>query len=644
MRKSGFTILKVVVTGANKTDSILEFCDGLNVVAGASNTGKTYAWQLIDYMLGASKPPKTVPFGIGYSLSSIEIKSHDGSVLTISRALAGGGAKLYSEPFDSISNEMEYTVLAEKHDAQDRNTISGFLLNMADLWGRQIRKNADGVKRSISFRDVAWLSLVDEERIITERSPILSGQYQSETEEKSAFGLCLTGTDDSAIITQEKAKDRKQRFQLQLTLLQSLLDDREARFKTLGVGMEQLPTQQSQVAKAVLEASELLATQQSELDKAAKKRDRTWSDLKAIDSHKLFLQEQIKRLELLHEHYASDAARLESALEAGDILERLPQGKCPVCGHIPLKQDRIGQRIDIEANKSILCETEYMIEATKDEAPIVEFQEACKKERLKIEVLERDLMMSIDQLKKEDSNLEVEQLRLRGSLNDLNSAMHELLNSKVKSADEQLSHLLTRQAHLSEAAFIVNEIRDLQSRYSELEMLSKKKYPKPTFAKKVDAAGTTEFCHFIENTLRAWKFPFDGIVSWSDDLSDLVIGGENRGSMGKGYRAVTHAAFTVSLMRYCRSKGLPHPGIVILDTPLNPYKGADRSVKEGMNMDVQEAFYADLAGDTSGDQVIIFENTEPPSSIRSKIRYTHFSGNPSNPPAGFFPISSKSTQ
>jgi len=84
-----------------------------------------------------------------------------------------------------------------------------------------------------------------------------------------------------------------------------------------------------------------------------------------------------------------------------------------------------------------------------------------------------------------------------------------------------------------------------------------------------------EFCQSVAATLRAWKFPFTGAVSWSEEEFDLVIGNENRGGMGKGFRAVTHAAFTVSLMRYCRAKGLPHPGIVILDTPLNPFKGPD---------------------------------------------------------------------
>lgn len=58
MSTTGFAIAKVVVRGPGKPDAVLEFGPGLNVVAGASDTGKSYASQLIDFMLGASKPPE----------------------------------------------------------------------------------------------------------------------------------------------------------------------------------------------------------------------------------------------------------------------------------------------------------------------------------------------------------------------------------------------------------------------------------------------------------------------------------------------------------------------------------------------------------------------------------------------------------
>lgn len=615
MSRTGFTIAKVVVQGQQKPDAVLEFVPGLNVVAGASNTGKTYAWQLIDFMLGASRPPKTVPLGTGYSHAMIEVRPVAGGVFTLQRALAGGDALAYPAPIEGVTGDTPSETLGEKHSALNSLTISGRLLAYSGLAGKMIRQDSLGKKRPLSFRDVAWLAFVDEERIIAERSPALSEQFIFQTEKKSAFGLFLTGSDDSAIVTRESPKDRKQRLELEMSILGGLLDDREARLKTYEVDASQLAEQRARLAAAVDEASGLVATRQGELDNAAATRDEAWTAIESLKSKRMFLTEQLKRLELLEQHYASDKARLESALEAGEFFERLPSGECPVCGHAAANAD----------------------ESDASDQRLREFQQACTAELGKIAVLARDLGITLTAMRNEDRGYEQQQAQMRVTLEQANAAITGLLDRKVRAANAQLSQLLAEQARLSEAAYTVNEVQDLRTRYSIAEQQSKAKTAKAKIAPKVGTAGTTEFCKVVEETLRAWKFPVQGNVSWADTEFDLVIGGENRGSMGKGYRAVTHAAFTVALMRYCRAKELPHPGVVVIDSPLNPFKGADQDNAERVNTDVQEAFYADLAADKSGDQIIVFENTEPPLALRSRMRYTHFSGNMANPRVGFFP-------
>ncbi len=130
-----------------------------------------------------------------------------------------------------------------------------------------------------------------------------------------------------------------------------------------------------------------------------------------------------------------------------------------------------------------------------------------------------------------------------------------------------------------------------------------------------------------------------GNVAFDPDKFDIVLGNQDRGSMGKGHRAVTHAAFIVSLMRYCRLQGLPHPGFVVLDSPLNPYRG--NSMGTGLdapvNEEVKAACYEDLAADTTGDQFIIFENIPPPAHLRDRINYAHFTGSTDSGRNGFFP-------
>jgi hypothetical protein len=145
-------------------------------------------------------------------------------------------------------------------------------------------------------------------------------------------------------------------------------------------------------------------------------------------------------------------------------------------------------------------------------------------------------------------------------------------------------------------------------------------------------------CKVFEGILQAWNYPDLGSISFDTIKADLVIGDQDRGNKGKGYRAVTYAAFAIGLMKYCRAKDIPHPGFVVLDTPMNPLKGPDASSQEKVTDDVKEAFYNYLANDRSGDQVIIMENEEPPDHIRTSVNYYHFSKNVNVNPYAFFPV------
>ena len=54
------TLKKLELFGTGKKDAVLLFHKGLNVITGDSDTGKTYAFQCLNYMLGAEKKPKSI--------------------------------------------------------------------------------------------------------------------------------------------------------------------------------------------------------------------------------------------------------------------------------------------------------------------------------------------------------------------------------------------------------------------------------------------------------------------------------------------------------------------------------------------------------------------------------------------------------
>ena len=79
------------------------------------------------------------------------------------------------------------------------------------MYGKKIRTNAKGKTREISYRDVVRYLMINEERIITKDSLIVSGQYSKATEEINALKLIVTGCDDNNIIEQISEKEITQR-------------------------------------------------------------------------------------------------------------------------------------------------------------------------------------------------------------------------------------------------------------------------------------------------------------------------------------------------------------------------------------------------------------------------------------------------
>ena len=45
----------------HKAPASLEFQSGLNVICGASDTGKSFIVEAIDFLLGAKDPPRHIP-------------------------------------------------------------------------------------------------------------------------------------------------------------------------------------------------------------------------------------------------------------------------------------------------------------------------------------------------------------------------------------------------------------------------------------------------------------------------------------------------------------------------------------------------------------------------------------------------------
>jgi DNA repair ATPase RecN len=193
--KFGFYISKLQVTGLNSKTAKLEFSKGFNVISGLSDTGKSYIFACINFMLGGGDSPKEIPESIGYSDVFLEIKTFTNKTYTLNRKLIGGNFKLKEIEIEKFLTKGVAKDLKSQHSSSNDDNISSFLLTLSGFGETFVRKDKHNAKRELSFRDIAKLTLIDEERIITEKSPVYSGQYTEQTQEQSVLEILLTGKD-----------------------------------------------------------------------------------------------------------------------------------------------------------------------------------------------------------------------------------------------------------------------------------------------------------------------------------------------------------------------------------------------------------------------------------------------------------------
>ncbi len=93
---------------------------------------------------------------------------------------------------------------------------------------------------------------------------------------------------------------------------------------------------------------------------------------------------------------------------------------------------------------------------------------------------------------------------------------------------------------------------------------------------------------------------------------------------------------------HCIDNNLPHPGFLVLDTPLLTYREPLTSKYGDLSQDeaelkatsLAEHFYKHLASLAEHVQVIVIENSDPPPAIARLARIETFTGNQGNGRAG----------
>lgn len=602
---TGVYLSSVLVTGPGRAPAEIEFADGLNVVAGASDTGKSYLASVIDFALGASRSPREIEAATGYSMVTVRLVERDSGT---QHEIRRGFARPARADFRRIDGDeaTAWQSLPARHSAGvDADTLSARLLSVSGFRNDlRIRRNARGETRALSFRDIAYLCVVDEARIIAERPPYLSESPVEHTTRTEVLKLLVTGQANGeqafAVSVPDSGDTRAQ-----LALLDALITEQQSE---LHPSWPPAPLIESRINEITEARQAVIAEYEASTRNAAAIQNRITvaaTELRETEGRIVVGEGLQRRFSLLADHYRSDLERLATMREAADMLVLMPVGVCPVCGASP---------------------EDHRPDAVADHYSVEDLRAAARAEQAKAESLLTDLEPVMLEAERDLSSDIERRGELRSLVTELERELDEDLRPLISVSVEHIAALDRSRDQLLTAREKLASLSYIQARADSIRQQVAQPRPAAPSSRISGILGPLEAS--IEALLGEWKFPHGIDVAFSDSTRDIVIGGEQRSSHGKGVRALTCAAFLLGLMRHARESILPHFGVVVLDSPLVAYQEPDPSLSDSgalIEAGVKDAFYESLAGGASGGQCIVLENEEPPDHLKSQIRYHHFS-------------------
>lgn len=610
-------VREILLSGRGLPDASVKFGPGPNVIAGESDTGKSYLLHCLDYIFGADELKKRIPLAEPYERLSVEFENSAGETLSLVRSLSGGDLVVHRCPINSINGSGE-AILNRRRGLSKAADVTSVLFPFAGIPEAQLRKDNDGKLQRLTIRTFLPILIVDEVSVIEEQSPILGRPGFDDTARKRMFAYVLSGKDDSSVVATEKKAIVAARLNAQVALINDLLTPLEERLQRHAAedAEDSIDKLDDSIARV---SDELLAIESERMALIRDQEDATDIRVKA-ETQLLAIDQLLTRYKLLKEHYTSDLNRLDFISEGAHYFEGLQEVACPLCG----------QNMD----------KEHTHKAAQFSANIYA---SARAEAAKILAQRRDLDDAIASLEGRREMRETERSTAAGTIQGVERRLASIVQPAIAHATTQLRRLNSRRLELETARNDNEQLETLRTLKAQIEKTTSGGNRGKKQWEELPGNSLTALCREIEVILKEWKWDGEGRVEFDQKIFDIKVDGQARQSHGKGVRAVLYSAFVIALVRYCRRAALPHPGFVVIDSPLTSYKkrgaGAVRGADSAVSQGVEAAFWNSLTSISKDVQVVIVENKEPPPDVASAVHYEWFAGDEAGPGdrIGFIP-------
>ena len=562
-----FMIESLRVSGPGKIDGFIKFSDGLNVIQGRSNTGKTWILKCIYYLFSSDTRPYSPLTGYTDIEGVFQTKRY--GRITMTRKL----------------DEEKVTVVAESEEVEngeyDTNykRISTRYLN--DLWLRiigldetiEVPKSARYARERMSWANVANVFYADENEIDKAESIVIKDP-RYETPLIASLYFLLSGDYKKGIpeITKPEVATAKKKAvidyideqvssltQTRVSYIKQLEElaglDIESEMHALTVHIEEA----QQDIKELIEENTAIVRQMAEYQQE--------------DANCRVL---LDRYESLISQYKADLQRLDFISKGEQAVTGLPaNGICPFCGgqlHPDVYEGYV-EAIDAEI-KRIASEL----------AVIVATENSVRDEQ-------ESIRQSID-------DLQLRRAAVNKALDDKNREIQSYRYGLQRFKD---------YTRLQTGINFVNDQLEIQSKKKVSELQKQKNPPLYHAKQEFEEEVGTGFNVILNRILKECNYRSVGYASWDFSTFDILMDGVPKSEdQGKGYRSFLNSVVALMLYEYFNTDDVfIKPGFLMIDTPL---LGFDENEDAFEGDTIKRGLYQYFIDHQGEGQVIIVDN------------------------------------
>lgn len=587
-----FYIEKIIVTGSGKTDSIIELSNGVNIIYGPSNTGKTYIVKCIDYMFGSEREP--IDISTGYQYIKIIVRTQCGTI-TMSRKI--GENKIEVSSNDNNVPSGKYATKASRTNYDKTiNSVWLSLIGINDL--HLVISNENYKKQLLSWRTFSHMFMLTETKIISEYSAILSGRDTSNTAVIASLIFLLSGQD----FAETETKDTKEIKEAKKNAIKAYINKElfrlSERNQELLAQLKENPN--IDIAVEIEKIMAEISTNEKRINSSIEENQKILAQLYEKNENLSECNVLLNRYDELTTQYDADLKRLNFIVDGEANLNASFSTHCPFCdGEVVVKKNQ-------------------------------NYIDAAKSDYKKIKLQAKDLESASKELRSEKLSLEQE----IGTLMAKKKSIEELIEKELK---PQVFNLKEKLSTYKDAIECQKEI-DILKKLSEqktADMIENDTDEESELKFKVKEHLDYSFINELSNGIKSFleNCNYDNLLSVIFDKADMdiVINGKKKSSNGKGYNAYFNSVVAIVLSRYMESKAKYSPDFLVLDSPILSLK--EKETKKPSET-MRNTLFENIVDNQKGIQTIVIENEIPEINYKD-ANIIHFTKEKNNGRYGF---------